>query len=125
MNARACPSKRWRRGIIALPILAVLSAEWAGSTALDAQRAAARKPATHTVTIDAASFSPAKLTVNAGDTIVWVNKDILAHTATAAKAAFDSKVIQPGKSWKYVARKKGEFPYTCAFHPMNGTLVVR
>lgn len=80
---------------------------------------------THTVTIDGAQFSPATLTIRRGDTVLWVNKDILAHTATAAGGAFDSKVIQPGKSWKFVARTTGELPYTCAFHPMNGKLVVR
>jgi plastocyanin len=111
--------------VVALPILAVVVAAWVGSAALAAQRGAARKPATHTVTIDASSFSPATLTVKAGDTIRWVNKDILAHTATANAGGFDSKVIQPGKSWTFVARKKGEFPYTCAFHPMNGKLVVQ
>lgn len=115
------------RGPLALPILAIVSVAWIGSAALEAQRGAARKPATHTVTIDAASFSPANLTVKAGDTIVWVNKDILAHTATttAKGPGFDSKVIEPGKSWKYVAKQKGDFPYTCAFHPMNGRLIVR
>lgn len=86
---------------------------------------AARKPGTHTVTIDAARFSPADLTVKAGDTIIWVNKDILAHTATAKDGAFDSKVIEPGKSWRYVAKRKGTFAYTCAFHPMNATIEVR
>lgn len=94
---------------------------------LQAQRPAARKPrpATHVVTIDGARFSPAEIVVKAGDTIEWVNKDILAHTATSASGGFDSKVIQPGKSWKYVPRKKGEFAYTCSFHPMNGIIRVR
>ena len=87
--------------------------------------AAARKPVTHTVTVDAARFSPADLTVHVGDTIVWVNKDILAHTATTVKAGFDSKVIMPGQSWRYTARKKGDFPYACSFHPMNGQLHVQ
>jgi plastocyanin len=87
--------------------------------------ASPRKPATHTVTIDGARFSPAELTVNAGDTVVWVNKDILAHTATAKDASFDSKVIQPGKSWRFVVQRKGAVPYTCSFHPMNGTLTVQ
>ena len=109
----------------AIPILALLFSAWIGGGAAEAQRPAAHKPVTHTVTIDAARFSPASLTVKPGDTIVWVNKDILAHTATAANGAFDSKVIQPGKSWKYVARKQGAFDYTCAFHPMNGRLVVQ
>ena len=79
------------------------------------------------VTVDKLVFSPAEITAKVGDTIEWVNKDILAHTATTTTKSpgFDSKVIQPGKSWKYVARKKGEFPYTCVFHPMNGKLVVQ
>ena len=109
----------------ALPILAILAIAWFGGAALDAQKTPARKPVTHTVTIDSASFSPANLVVRAGDSIVWVNKDILAHTATSEKGGFDSKVIEPGKSWKYVARKKGDFAYTCSFHPMNGKLVVQ
>jgi plastocyanin len=89
---------------------------------------AARKPKTHTIIVDAASFSPSALTVAAGDSIVWVNRDILAHTATTTdtkKPGFDSKIIQPGKSWKYTAKRRGEFPYTCAFHPMNGTITVK
>ena len=87
--------------------------------------AAARKPVTHTVTIDAARFSPADLSVSVGDSIVWVNKDILAHTATSSKPGFDSKVIAPGKSWRYTVRRKGEFPYTCVFHPMSAMLRVK
>ena len=86
---------------------------------------AARKPASHTIIIDGARFAPAELTVNAGDSIVWVNKDIVAHTATSVKAAFDSKVIEPGKSWRYIAKQKGELPYRCSFHPMNGVLRVK
>ena len=77
------------------------------------------------MTIDGASFSPADLTVKAGDTIVWVNKDLLAHTTTAKNGAFDSKVIQPGNSWRFVAKTAGTFPYTCSFHPMTGTLTVQ
>lgn len=111
--------------VIALPVLAIASFAWIGNATLEAQRSAARKAATHTVTIDGAQFTPADLTVKTGDTIVWVNKDILAHTATSQAGGFDSKTIQPGKSWKYVAKNKGEFPYTCSFHPMNGRLVVR
>jgi plastocyanin len=87
--------------------------------------AVVRKAVTHTVTIDGARFSPADLTVRAGDTIVWVNKDILAHTATARNGAFDSKVIQPGQRWKYVVKRRGDFAYTCSFHPMDAILKVQ
>lgn len=111
--------------LTALPILLIAAIACIGSAPLDAQRRPARKPAIHTVTIDGSKFSPAELTVKTGDTVVWVNKDILAHTATSAGGGFDSKVIDPGSSWKLVAKKKGDFSYTCAFHPMNGRLIVQ
>ena len=41
------------------------------------------KPVTHTVTIDATRYHAGRLTVHVGDTVVWVNKDLIPHTATA------------------------------------------
>lgn len=87
--------------------------------------AALRAPATVRVTIDGAKFSPAEVTAHRGDTVIWTNTDILAHTVTAKSGAFDSKVIAPGETWKFVVRKTGDFPYKCSFHPMTGTLKVR
>jgi plastocyanin len=83
------------------------------------------RPTTHTVTIDGTSFSPAELTVKAGDSVVWVNHDPFPHTATSVTGAFDSKSIPPNGSWKYEAATKGNFSYICAFHPtMRGVLRV-
>jgi plastocyanin len=89
--------------------------------------AAAPKPKTHTVNIiDAMTYEPRSLVVKRGDTIVWVNKDVVQHTATSKDGGFDSPAIAPDKSWKYVARKAGAFDYTCRFHPMmKGTLDVK
>jgi plastocyanin len=84
---------------------------------------AARKPVG--VVIEAMKFAPADVTVKPGDTIVWTNKDIVAHTVTAKTGAFDSKVIPPGGTFKYVARKKGAFAYICSLHPMTAKLKVR
>jgi plastocyanin len=85
----------------------------------------APKPATHTVTIDASRYQPDVLTVKAGDTVVWVNKDIVAHTATSQAGGFDSGIIVPGKSWKHKFNKTGQFAYTCTYHPtMKATLRV-
>ena len=87
-------------------------------------RSSAPQPVTHTVTIEGMQFTPATLTINAGDTIVWVNKDLFPHTATAA-GVFDSKSIGDGQSWQYTAASKGEYPYTCTFHPtMKATVRV-
>jgi plastocyanin len=82
-------------------------------------------PKTHTVIMEDMEFTPATLTVKAGDTVEWVNKDPMPHTATSKAAGFDSDDIAAGKSWKYTAEKKGEFPYLCTLHrSMKGTLTV-
>ena len=75
------------------------------------------KPNTHTVTIEGMRFLPEVLTVAPGDTIVWVNKDLVPHTATSTAGSFDSKDIQADKSWRFTIRKTGDFAYICTFHP--------
>jgi plastocyanin len=73
----------------------------------------------------AAGLNPQVLTVKAGDTIMWVNRDPFPHTATAEGKQFDSHEIASGRSWKYTARKTGEFAYACVLHPtMKATLRV-
>jgi plastocyanin len=83
-------------------------------------------PKTHTVTIEGMQFLPDVLTVSRGDTIVWVNRDLVPHTATSKAGGFDSKTIGADESWKYVAVTKGDFAYICTLHPaMKATLRVR
>ena len=102
--------------VVALSVL-VLDAN-AGQTA--------RKPKTHTVVIEGTTFAPASLTVASGDSVVWLNKDPFPHTATSKAGGFDSQVIAAGESWKYVARKKGDFAYLCTLHTtMKGVLQVK
>jgi plastocyanin len=88
------------------------------------------KPVTHTVIIEATTFSPATLTIKPGDSVVWINKDMFPHTATSTlakeKGGFDSGAIQPGKSWKYTPKAPRSFPYVCALHPtMKATFAVK
>ena len=85
-----------------------------------------RGPKKHTVTIEGMRFQPEQLTVAAGDTIVWTNKDLVPHTVTSEAGRFDSRTIQAEKSWTFTARQQGEFPYVCTFHPtMKATLNVQ
>lgn len=91
-----------------------------------AATAGARKPKTHTVTIDGSSFQPAVIRIAPGDRVVWVNRDMFPHTATSRAGGFDSKVIPAGKSWTTSPAVRGTFPYVCVFHPtMKGTVEVR
>jgi plastocyanin len=87
--------------------------------------AAAGTPATHTVAIAGAAFQQAALTVKVGDSVIWINKDSFPHTVTSVAGGFDSHEIAAGRSWKYTAAKKGDFPYVCTLHPtMKATLHV-
>lgn len=100
------------------------------------QNAFARQPETaaahsagqviHTAIIKNFEYQPRILTVKLGDTVEWKNEDIFAHTVTAVNKSFDSGSINPGGSWKFVARKTGSFNYFCTFHPnMKAELVVQ
>jgi plastocyanin len=83
-------------------------------------------PKTHTVIVEAMRFVPETLTVQRGDRVVWVNKDLFPHTATATGGAFDSRNIGANASWTYVAREPGRYAYLCSLHTtMTGTLTVQ
>jgi plastocyanin len=83
-------------------------------------------PKTYTVTIEGMRFQPEVLSVSRGDTIVWVNRDLVPHTATSKAGRFDSKTIGADESWKHTASTKGDFTYICTFHPaMKARLRVR
>jgi len=87
------------------------------------QKTAAR---VHRVEITGMAYTPAEVTVAAGDTIVWVNRDIVPHTVTAEARQFDSGSVSPGAEWSLVARGRGRTSYTCTFHPvMKGAIVVQ
>jgi plastocyanin len=78
------------------------------------------------VTIEGMKFVPERLEVAAGDTVVWTNKDFLPHSVTASGAKVESGDLAPGKTFRFVARKKGEMSYICRLHPvMKGVVVVK
>ncbi len=71
------------------------------------------------------AFHPAALRVRAGDTIVWVNRDFVPHTATAPDSAWTSPPLGQGERWSMVAPVAGAGTYICAFHPvMEARLIV-
>jgi plastocyanin len=71
-------------------------------------------------------FRPARLTVNAGTTVVWTNGGQVAHTVTAEDGSFDSGPIESGERRPMLFSKPGSFPFHCTPHPfMRGEIVVR
>lgn len=100
----------------------VLPGVWAILCMVGAGPAVAK---TWVVTIEQMRFVPSTLTVHRGDSVVWVNKDLVAHTASTDAKAFDSGSIAPDASWRDVMTKPGRHPYGCRFHPaMRGTVIV-
>ena len=88
---------------------------------------AGRAPTTHTVEIRGMEFHPAALTVALGDTIVWINRDIVPHTATATgRTKWDTGQLSQGQVGRYIAHGGGVVRYACTFHPtMHGKLIIR
>ena len=81
--------------------------------------------ATIQIVMDKLVFSPAETQAKVGDTIEWINKDVLAHTATASAGDDWNVIIGPSKTEKLVLRKAGAVDYYCKYHPnMKGRLVV-
>lgn len=89
----------------------------------------AARPATpaakqYTVTMANMSYGRLPSGVKVGDTIVWVNRDTVPHTATARDRSFDVRVTA-GQSVSMKVAKAGTFAVYCIFHPtMRGTLTV-
>ena len=80
---------------------------------------------TNAVAIQDYAFKPATITVTAGTTVVWTQKDDDPHTVTADDASFDSKGLGQGDTFKHVFDKPGRYPYHCAAHPfMKGVIIV-
>lgn len=96
----------------------------AGGAALLAATQMARAGAkTVTVTVADFAFDPAEITVAEGDTIEWVNKDVVAHTATV-KDGWEV-MLEPGTSGTHVAEADDTVDYYCRFHPnMTGKITV-
>jgi plastocyanin len=80
---------------------------------------------TRVIAMEGMQFQPATVTVKRGDKVVWQNKDIVPHTATAA-GKFDSRDIAVNRSWSWTAKTPGRYEYVCTYHPtMKGALVVQ
>jgi plastocyanin len=72
------------------------------------------------------SFEPATLTVKAGTTVTWVNRDDEPHTATATDKRFNSKTLDTGDRFSQKFDAPGVYNYYCALHPhMTGKIIVK
>ncbi|WP_293049106.1 cupredoxin family copper-binding protein [Mycobacterium sp.] len=77
------------------------------------------------VAIDGFAFAPVTLTVPAGTTVTWTNRDEEPHTVAASDGSFHSPGMGTGAIFAHIFSTAGTFDYVCSIHPMmRGTVVV-
>src|SRR5262249_28123566 len=107
-------------GIVALAALvALLPIAWA-----------APRTATQNVTLKDNLFDPKTITVQVGDTVMWMDQGQNEHTVTADDGSFGSGELKVGEKTSFSATfpKGGTFPYHCKYHAalgMVGRVVVQ
>jgi len=76
------------------------------------------------VHIDNFVFEPTQLTVKAGTTVTWRNRDDIPHTVVCA-GKFRSKTMDTDGTFTFTFATAGEYKYCCSLHPhMQGVVKV-
>lgn len=82
-------------------------------------------PGTNEVWIQGMAFDPANITVRAGATITWTNKDDVVHTVTSNNGLFDSGSLSTNGTYSRLFSTPGVYFYHCTPHPsMTATVTV-
>ncbi len=80
----------------------------------------------HRVEIQRFKFVPERLVVAPGDTVIWVNLDLVPHTITAKDESWDSQALVSNQAWEMRLTEEMTGNYFCRFHPaMAGQVYVR
>jgi plastocyanin len=88
--------------------------------------AAQQKNDASEVKIDNFSFGPTELTISAGSTVTWTNRDDIPHTVVSTDKLFKSKVLDTDDKFSFKFEKAGSYPYFCSIHPkMTGKVIVQ
>ena len=107
--------------------LAALVAGLALAGSAKASGASDAKPASEVaVKIDNFSFTAAIITVPAGTTVRWTNRDDIPHTVVENDKLFKSKTLDTDENFAYTFTKAGIYSYFCSLHPkMTARVVVQ
>jgi|WetSurSiteA1Bulk_404760.scaffolds.fasta_scaffold35701_1 plastocyanin len=69
------------------------------------------------VFIQGMTFNPSTITVTAGTSVSWTNKDAISHTVTSDTGLFDSGTLAANGTYSYAFMTEGTFAYHCKIHP--------
>ena len=91
------------------------------------------EPGSNEVFMRSISFDPSEITIQAGESVTWNNRDIVPHTATSGNPEdaglgpiFRSAQLSQGETFTHTFDEAGEFIYFCEVHPvmMRGAKVI-
>lgn len=80
------------------------------------------------VSIEDFSYRAPTVTIRAGDTVTWTNKDAAAHDVRTSKApkAFASPLLKQGEKFSIKLTQPGIYEYFCEPHPhMVAKIIVK
>jgi len=119
MRRRVCSFVLMGAGIAAVAFM--------GGASRSSVAKAGQPPAANVaVKIDNFSFGPATVTVPAGTTVTWTNRDDIPHTVVSDDKVFKSKVMDTDEKFSFTFAKPGTYSYFCSVHPkMTGKVVVQ
>ena len=110
---------------LAAPVVIALSLLLTGIVTLYATPQE-KQPSSAEVKIDNFSFGPQTVTIPAGTTVTWTNRDDIPHTVVNNDGLFKSRVLDTDEKFSYTFTKAGTYPYFCSIHPkMTAKVVVQ
>ncbi|MFT5706916.1 MAG: plastocyanin [Oceanospirillaceae bacterium] len=111
--------RRLLKSVLSLAILPMTGTLFAASVK--------RKTVEHKINIQSFAFESVTLTlsltkegkgaIRVGDTITWINQDIVPHTATAADNSWDTGLIEAGAQVSLRVTQGWVSEYYCIYHP--------
>ncbi|MHC4445434.1 MAG: cupredoxin domain-containing protein [Planctomycetota bacterium] len=88
-----------------------------------------------TVRMQNIAFNPKTITIQVGQTVQWINNDLLPHTVTSgnpedqdAGSMFDSALLFLNGTFQHTFNETGTFVYYCRVHPVqmrDNTVIVQ
>jgi plastocyanin len=115
------------RAATAALLAATVLAGGCGSSDSGAAASSSATPApkpSATVVMKGLKFAPKRVTIQAGQTIEWVDKDLVDHSVVAK--GIDSPDFAQGETWSHTFARAGVVRYHDRLNPaMKGTVVVR
>jgi plastocyanin len=102
--------------------LSLLAMLWMASISAPAADA----PDANRIVVKDFMFNPNSLTIKAGSSVTWANKDDEPHSVVSDAGLFRSGAMDTNESFTFKFDKPGTYHFTCSIHPrMVGTIVVQ